>query len=110
MQAAEPLRRRIAAHLGGLLGTHYLLLIPTTHDIAPRRDATLDELEAFRRNAHVNLALAGLCGVPQVTLPLVGVDAAGQPTGIGLSLLSARGNDRLPLRLRLACTLSSRLH
>ena len=107
VQAAEPLRRRIAAHLGALLGTHDVLLIPTTHDLAPRRDASLEELEAFRRNAHVNLALAGLCGVPQVTLPLVGVDAAAQPAGIGLSLLSARGNDRLLLRLaaRLAADL-----
>jgi amidase len=99
VQAAEPVRRRIAAHLGALLGTHGVLLVPTTHDIAPRRDATLDELEMFRRSAHVNLAIAGLCGLPQVTLPLLGVDDAGQPVGIGLSLVSARGNDRLLLRL-----------
>jgi len=99
VQAADPLRRRIAAHLGRLLGTDGVLLIPTTHDLAPPRDATLDELEAFRRNAHVNLAIAGLCGLPQVTLPLRDVDEAGRPVGIGLSLLSARGNDRMLLRL-----------
>ena len=107
VQAVEPLRRRIAAHLGALLGTHGVLLIPTTHDVAPRREATLDELEMFRRRAHVNLAIAGLCGLPQVTLPLLGIDDASRPVGVGLSLLSARGNDRLLLRLsaRIAASL-----
>lgn len=108
VQAAEPLRRRIAAHLGTLLGSQDVLLIPTTHDLAPKRDATLEELEAFRRNAHVNLAIAGLCGLPQVTLPLPAVDDAGRPVGVGLSLLAARGNDRLLLALagRIADTLA----
>lgn len=99
VQAAEPLRRRIAAHLGHLLGGDRVLLVPTTHDFAPARDASLDELEAFRRNAHVNLAIAGLCGLPQVTVPLAGVDDAGRAAGIGLSLLAARGSDRMLLRL-----------
>jgi amidase len=99
VQAADPIRRRIAMHLGRLLGTDGVLLLPTTHDFAPARDATLDELEAFRRNAHVNLAIAGLCGLPQVTLPLAAVDDQGRPAGVGLSLLAARGNDRLLLRL-----------
>ena len=99
VQAADPIRRRIAAHLGRLLGTDGVLIIPTTHDFAPARDATLDELEAFRRNAHVNLAIAGLCGLPQVSLPLTDVDDSGRPVGIGLSLLSARGNDRRLLQL-----------
>ncbi|MCE2947737.1 MAG: amidase [Betaproteobacteria bacterium] len=99
VQAADPIRRRIAAHLGRLLGSDGVLLVPTTHDFAPARDATLDELEAFRRNAHVNLAIAGLCGLPQLTVPLAARDDQGRPVGVGLSLLSARGNDRLLLRL-----------
>jgi amidase len=106
VQAVEPLRRRIAAHLGQLLCSRDVLLVPTTHDLAPRRDSTLEELEAFRRNAHVNLAIAGLCGLPQVTLPLPAVDDAGLPVGIGLSLLAARGNDRLLLEV--ACRVARR--
>jgi amidase len=94
VQAAEPIRRRIAAHLGRLLGPDVLLIIPTIHDFAPSRDATLDELEAFRRNAHVNLAIAGLCGLPQLTIPLRTTDAAGRPVAAGLSLLGPRGSDR----------------
>jgi amidase len=99
VQAAEPMRRRIQAHLAQLLGDRDVLLLPTTHDLAPRRDASLDELEAFRRNAHVNLAIAGLCGLPQVTIPLIVNDERGEPAGVGLSLLAARGRDRMLLDL-----------
>ena len=93
-------RARISLHLESLLADNAVLAIPSTPGVAPLLDIPVTELERWRNRALGLLCIAGHAGLPQVSLPLVKVD--GLP--VGLSLIAARGNDLLLLRL--ACELS----
>jgi amidase len=91
-----PMRERragIVAHLEALLAGDTLLLMPTMPDIAPLRGAPPDETVAFRERALGLLCVAGLGGLPQLSLPMASVRGA----PVGLSLLAARGGDELLL-------------
>jgi amidase len=83
-------RTQIRARLDGMLGRDGVLMLPTTPSIAPRRDASADALQATRERALSILCIAGLAGLPQVTMPLATLD--GCP--LGLSLIGPRGADR----------------
>lgn len=64
--------------------------LPTSPRVAPRRDAPPDLLEnAYRAQAMCLLCIAGLAGLPQLSLPLATLD--GLP--LGLSLIGAPGSD-----------------
>lgn len=91
-QVAEATRFRAAfkTHLGALLGSDGVLLMPTMPDIAPLRSAAESALEDYRNRAIRMLCIAGLAGVPQLSLPLAGRDGA----PMGLSLLGPAGSDR----------------
>jgi len=69
------------------LGT--IVIYPTTPGPAPLLTVSPLDLEQYRNSALTLLSVAGLAGLPQVTLPLAAVDDA----PIGLSLISARGSD-----------------
>jgi amidase len=86
---ANTLRARVAGDLSRLLGNGDVLCLPTVPRIALLRNSPPELLETFRRRAHGLLCIAGLGGLPQVTLPLGEVD--GCP--IGLSLIARRGGD-----------------
>lgn len=89
--AAETrVREAFRASLEALLGADGVLVLPTMPDVAPRLTTPEDELDAFRNKAIRLLCLAGLSGLPQVTMPLVTRDGA----PLGLSLLGPRGSDR----------------
>jgi amidase len=89
-------RASIEEHLRSLLPAGAVLCLPTAPGAAPRRDAPSAELEGeFRAKAIALLCIAGLGGLPQVTLPLGTID--GCP--IGLSILGAPGADRALLAL-----------
>ncbi|WP_413734132.1 amidase [Sodalis sp. RH21] len=77
-----------------LLGNRVLVL-PTVPDIAPRLDADDSAIEETRRVSHHLLAIAVLCGTPQVNLPL------GQKQGapLGISLMGPQGSDLGLVRL-----------
>ena len=92
VQVVEATRFRTAfkAHLAALLGTDGVLLMPTMPDIAPLRSAPESTLEDYRNRAIRMLCIAGLAGVPQLSLPLSGRDGA----PMGLSLLGPAGSDR----------------
>jgi amidase len=64
-------------------------------DIAPLRSAAESTLEDYRNRAIRMLCVAGLAGVPQLSLPLAG--HSGAP--MGLSLLGPAGSDRALVRL-----------
>ncbi len=92
---ARALARRveIGALLDGLLADRAILLLPTVPDIAPRCNEPAETAVPVRERALALLCIAGLGGLPQVSVP------AGTVNGcpIGLSLIAARGEDELLL-------------
>jgi amidase len=72
-----------------------VLCLPTAPCIAPRIDAGADELEAFRARAMSLTCIAGLSGLPQVSMPATVVD--GCPAGI--SFIGWEGADEALLDL-----------
>jgi amidase len=85
----------VSRHMERLLGQDGILCIPTAPAIALPLNAGGEELEEFRRNALALLCIAGLAGLPQVSLPLASFE--GCPMGI--SLLGPRHSDARLLQL-----------
>lgn len=65
------------------------LLLPTVPGPAPKLSATADEVDQARTRAMRMLCMAGLAGLPQVTLPWITLEGA----PVGLSIIATRGND-----------------
>jgi amidase len=72
-----------------------ILALPTAPGIAPRADAPAEALESFRANVMRLTCIAGLSGLPQVTIPIGTV--SGCP--VGLSFLGWAGADEILLDL-----------
>jgi len=89
-EEAAQRREEQRARVEGLIGEDGVLMLPTVPGIAPRRDLTGDALQTYRERALAILCIAGLAGLPQVTVPLAELD--GCP--MGLSLIGPRGADR----------------
>lgn len=96
-EVAEMRRRRdaIRARLDALLAGNTVLLIPSAPDIAPLLQLPPAETVAVRERALALLCVAGLGGLPQLSMPLASRD--GCP--IGLSLVAGRGGDERLLSL-----------
>ena len=75
--------------LGRLLGNDAILILPTVPAAAPLRDASFDDLQAYRERALRLLCLSGLSGFPQITLPL----GTSEGSPFGISLLGPAGSD-----------------
>lgn len=90
VKAAQPLRAGVVRRLEHLLDPGDVLLLPTSPRMAPLKGTETSELEVrFRHQAMCLLCIAGLGGLPQVSLPLAEID--GCP--LGLSLVGPRGAD-----------------
>jgi amidase len=89
-RAAEAKRAAISDRVAGLVGDDGVILLPTLPTVALRIDDTEEAFEAFRSRALSMLCIAGLAGLPQITLPLATV--GGLP--LGLSLIGPAGRDR----------------
>lgn len=87
---AQALRQRFSAGLHALLGRDGVLLLPTMPDVAPRISDDEAGLEAYRNSAIRLLCIAGLAGLPQLSLPLARRDGA----PLGISLVGPAGSDR----------------
>ncbi|WP_178022741.1 amidase [uncultured Paenibacillus sp.] len=89
---AEALQRSIVRRLYDLLGDDGILVIPTVPGVAPPVGGKAQELERNRSGALSLCCIAGLAGLPQVTLPVEG------PKGLPLGL-SVIGGPAQDLRL-----------
>ncbi|MDP9901637.1 amidase [Variovorax ginsengisoli] len=92
--AARAFRLAFRAQLAALLGSDGVLLMPSMPDIAPLRSTPEASLEDYRNRAIRMLCVAGLAGMPQLSMPL----AAREGAPLGLSLLGPAGSDRSLIR------------
>jgi amidase len=88
------------AHIRSIAKPGTVLLLPTTPCIAPLRSSLASELELFRVRVMRLTCIAGLGGVPQITIP-VGT-LAGAPAGLSLIGWAASDEALLELALSLA--------
>jgi len=93
--AARVVQDAARARLDRLLGDSGVLCLPTAPVAPPLRDAGPDALEAARARIVRYTCLAGLAGLPQVTVPIARVRGA----PVGLSLIGPRGSDMALLAL-----------
>ena len=91
-------RKEMAARIYALLSPGTLLLLPTTSGIAPLRFLRDAHAERFYQAALTLCSVAGLAGLPVVTLPIATLD--GCP--LGLSVIAGPGEDEALLAF--ACT------
>jgi amidase len=90
-QAAQARSRHAAIRrrLHDVVRPGTMVLMPTVGCIAPRLDASADELQRFRSRTMAYTCIAGLGGLPQVSLPIGLADGA----PIAISMLSWPGGD-----------------
>lgn len=86
---ARSLQREFTERLRTLLGNDGCLVIPTVPGPAPLRGGDPAQLELNRSGAMMLSCIAGLAGLPQVTLPIAG--PGGLP--LGLSIIGGYGQD-----------------
>jgi amidase len=99
-EEARKVRARARDQVRRLAKPGTILALPTTPGIAPRTDTPPGALEPFRANVMRLTCIAGLSGLPQVTIP-IGM-LSGCP--VGLSFVGWAGGDEalLDLTLRLS--------
>jgi amidase len=88
-------REAIRERVTDLLGDDGIIVLPTSPGPAPLRNASEADLDRFRVAALELLCTAGLCGLPQISLPVARVDGA----PVGLSLIGGACKDGLLLSL-----------
>ncbi len=88
--AARVFRRLLQARIRPLLAGGAVLLAPTSPCAAPSLEAEAEELESVRQATIGITAVASLCGLPEVTLPVASEHGA----PIGLSMIAGPGRDR----------------
>ncbi len=93
--AGRAFRRVFTARLRALLAGGAVMVYPTSPAAAPKLGISLEAQNAVREATMGVTAIAGLAGLPEVTLPLGRVDGA----PVGLSLVAAPGRDRQLLEL-----------
>jgi amidase len=82
-------RAAIGCRLREIVGDDGVICLPTAPGAAPLRDATGEAVEAFRQRAQRLTCIAGLSGLPQISMPVATVDGA----PVGLSLIGPPGRD-----------------
>ena len=88
--AARAQAATVREQVRALLGTDGVAVLPSAASLAPRRDADPAVVDAVRLRTMAITCIAGLAGLPQVSLPLTLQDG----TVLGVSLLGPAGSDR----------------
>ena len=81
--------RDIRVRVRDALGTGAIAVLPSAASLAPLRAADAAQVQAVRMRTMAITCIAGLAGLPQVSLPF-----ARQPATVGVSLLGPAGSDR----------------
>ncbi len=102
--AAQVRQRAIRASVRALLGNDGVAVLPSAASVAPSLNATSAEVDQIRSRTFRITCVAGLAGLPQVSMPFR--TPAGLP--VGISLLGPAGSDRALVEL--ATTLWQQLH
>ncbi len=103
VEAAQAFRERFRRHIEERLGSEGLMVLPSMPDVAPLRSEAESALEDYRNRAIRLLCVAGLAGLPQLSLPLG--RKGGAPLGLGL--IGPAGSDRSLVRM--GATLAARV-
>ncbi|MCC6777431.1 MAG: amidase [Hyphomicrobiales bacterium] len=93
--AARAVQQRAREHIRTIAQPGTVLALPTAPCIAPLIDTPAAELDSFRVRVMRLTCIAGVAGLPQVTLPIG--TAAGCP--VGLSFIAWAGGDEALLEL-----------
>ena len=88
---AEAIRKQVR----DLLGADAVAILPSAASLAPRRDAEPTAVDAVRLRTMAITCIAGLAGLPQVSLPIRLADGG----VLGVSLLGPAGSDLALIRL-----------
>ncbi len=93
--AARAQAATVRAQVRALLGSDGVAVLPSAASLAPRRDADPAAVDAVRLRTMAITCIAGLAGLPQVSLPFTLPDG----TVLGVSLLGPAGSDLALIRL-----------
>ncbi len=93
--AARTDHARIRAQVHALLGDDGVAVLPSAASLAPLRDADPAQVDAVRLRTMAITCIAGLAGLPQISLPMAAADG----TPLGISLLGPAGSDLALIRL-----------
>jgi len=96
--AAFASQATIRAHVRDALGATGVAVLPSASSAAIPRNAGGEAVDIVRANTFRITCIAGLAGLPQVSLPFIGDD--GLP--IGVSLMGPAGSDRALIHLAVA--------
>jgi len=88
-QHSFALKHQVSERLHQLLDTHQLLVLPTATSSAPSLDIQGEANERRRSQTMQLSCIAGLSGLPQITIPVATLQGA----PIGLSIIAGKGQD-----------------
>jgi amidase len=86
---------QIRAQVRGWLGEGGVAVVPSAASLAPRRDAAPADVDAVRLRTMCITCIAGLSGLPQVSMPI----ETAEGDVVGISLLGPVGSDLALIRL-----------
>lgn len=95
LNAAREHQKQIVKHLNQLIRPGSALVIPTAPCVAPLLNEDATTLASFRSNTMALTCIAGLGGLPQVSMPVLTVN--GCP--VGVSLIGTPGSDEQLIEL-----------